>query len=210
VKIQRQVITQSIFPWTHILCLFVENAAEMKEAQRLLDMPRARTTIGGQLIPDLMRMVVVLTGQSSPASDELDHMISGIFMTGNDQERITILDLRDRHELSPTAAFDPLRLLILNDLQIIQTERVAQGVAFSACHFNTLWSRMIEIPREGANPVTLDCLSVARENHPVDPKMVDCQREFLDRSRNNIADGEIQGFIASSLLMDAYPPDMHG
>ena len=57
--------------------------------------------------------------------------------------------------------------------------------------------------------VELDCLQEARENQQVNPIITECLREFLSKSANFIPIGDIHAFITSTLLMDAYPPEIH-
>jgi hypothetical protein len=51
---------------------------------------------------------------------------------------ISILDLQDRHDLSPRAAFEPLRRTLLDQIQISQDQWMQQGLLFSAQHLNHL------------------------------------------------------------------------
>ena len=210
VEIQQQVITRTIFPWTDVLCFFVDNDSEMREAQRLLDMPRGRLTVGAQPIPDLMRVVIIFTSNAVCENGEIKKDILKMPFGGDHRSSVTILDLRDRYELSPTAAFEPLRRLILDEMQISQTKRIQQGIFFSACHLNVLWSRTLKFQMESTYAVELDCLREARENQQVKPRMTECLREFLSQSANFVPVDDIHAFIASALLMDAYPPEMHG
>ena len=57
--VQQNMIKRFILPWTHILCLFVNSASEIKQAQDLLQSPSRKLTVGNQPLPELMRVVIV-------------------------------------------------------------------------------------------------------------------------------------------------------
>lgn len=59
--------------------------------------------------------------------------------------KVTILDLRDRSELSPTVIFKPLRSLILNEIQEIRKIQKEKCLLILAIHLNTLWDRTLQL-----------------------------------------------------------------
>ncbi|OQD76228.1 hypothetical protein PENANT_c121G06279 [Penicillium antarcticum] len=209
--IQQQVISQMLLPWTNVFCLFVDTQSDIRDACQLLKRPRQTVTIGSQSIPDLMRTVVILTGAQNHGIEDLSKASHELHATDRLSKDVTVLDLRDRHELSPTAAFEPLRRLILNEIQDIRGEQSRQGLSFSAIHLSTLWTRTLRLELGTSKASVLDCLQVARENHRLNNISTECLVEFIKQATSYIhAKDGVHAFIASALLMNAYPPGMHG
>lgn len=87
----------------------------------------------------------------------------------------------NRDGLSPTAVFEPLRRLILDELQKTRAERMQQGFLFSASHLNFLWDQAMQQGIMKSPRTSIDCLQVAREKMPVNPALKDCLAEFLEQ-----------------------------
>lgn len=210
-EIQQQVISQMLLPWTNLFCVFVDTHSEIRNACQLLKKHHRTVTIGSEPTADSMHIVIVLTAtQDSEIDDisEVSHEFESAGITGVD---ITILDLRDRYELSPTAAFEPLRSLIQNGTRDIRAERSRQGLSFSATHLNTLWTRTLRLEIGSSDATLLDCLEVAREHHRLHNIERECLFEFINQANcHAYSQDGIHNFIASALLMNAYPPGMHG
>ncbi|KAI2791711.1 hypothetical protein POX_c04583 [Penicillium oxalicum] len=205
--VQQDVIKQFILPWTQILCLFVSSASEMKQAQDLLQGPSRKLTVGNQPLPELMRLMIILTHDNHSNKDESASEVRDSFT----RSRITILDLRSRAELSDAAAFEPLRSLLLEDIQAVHEDRRANGLVFSAFHLRALWDASIR-SHERIDPrhANLDCLSVARETRHASSVMLDCLAEFRRQAESTACPvDQIEEQVASAFLMDAYPPEMH-
>ncbi|KAJ5795907.1 uncharacterized protein N7518_004447 [Penicillium psychrosexuale] len=63
---------------------------------------------------------------------------------------------------------------------------------------------------KGQNPINLDCLSVAPGGYIRNKAMVNCFVELQKQIANSAChESELYKFIASALLLDAYPPGMH-
>ena len=62
---------------------------------------------------------------------------------------------------------------------------------------------------DSAYTIKIDCLREAREHQQVNPIITECLREFLSQSANIVPIDNIHAFIASTLLMDTYPPEIH-
>lgn len=123
---------------------------------------------------------------------------------------VTFVDLRDRYELSPMAAFEPLRSVILDKIQLVRTEQTQHGVLFSAVHLSALWKSNLESQMRGLDPADFDCLRVARKNYPSALSMKVCLVDFLRQAEKTGYDAQdVSSFVASAILMDAYPLGSH-
>ncbi|KAJ5500664.1 hypothetical protein N7453_009715 [Penicillium expansum] len=207
--LQQDVIRQKILPWTQVLCLFVDTISEMQDIQRLLEAPFGTLSIGTQEIPNLMRVIIIMSGNSQlKMHDTNEDFDTPKVCMG--QHKVTILDLRDRSELSPTVVFEPLRSLILDEIQEIRKIQKEKCLAISAVHLNALWDRTLQLQMKGPNPTNLDCLLVARGAYIRNKSMVNCFVELQKHIANSAChESELYKFIASALLLDAYPPGMH-
>jgi hypothetical protein len=208
-ELQHEVIRQKVLPWTQVLCLFVDKLSEMRTVQQLLDAPFGTLSIGSQTIPRLMRVVVVLSEKSKfGMKDAVEGFETPAAWIG--RHKITILDLRDRSALSSNVAFEPLRRLVLDEVQGIRKAQRENCLSISAVHLNSFWDRTLQLQMKGSIPSNLDCLSVARGAHTSDKAITSCLVEFRNQIANSASDeSEVYHFIASALLMDAYPPEMH-
>ncbi|KAK9846933.1 hypothetical protein MYU51_000023 [Penicillium brevicompactum] len=208
-ELQQEVIRQKVLPWTQVLCLFVDTVSEMQDVQQLLDAPFGTLSIGTQTIPRLMRVVIVLSENSKSEINEGEMGVeTSAAWVG--QHEVTILDIRERSALSSNAAFEPLRRLVIDEVQSIQKENRRNCLSISAVHLNAFWGRNIQLQMKASNPNNLDCLSVARSAHTSDKSIASCLVEFqsqIGSSANH--EIEVYNFIASALLLDAYPPEMH-
>jgi hypothetical protein len=203
------VIRQKILPWTQVLCFFVDTISEMQAVQQLLDAPIGSLSIGASHIHSMMRVVIVLSDNSQLEAHGANDGF-GLPNAWLGQRKITVLDLRDRSELSPSVAFDPLRSLVLDRIQDIRLLQKEKCLSFSAAHLNVLWDRGLQLRMGSSNPANLDCLLVAREGFKRKAAMASCFVELQSQFESSACpENEVYSFIASALLMDAYPPEMH-
>ncbi|KAJ5142514.1 uncharacterized protein N7515_001301 [Penicillium bovifimosum] len=210
-EIQQQVISQMLLPWTNLFCVFVDTHSEIRDACQLLNRRRRTVTIGSEPTTDSMRIVIVVTAAEGSELEDVPEVFHGLQSPGILNNNVTVLDLRDRCGLSPTAAFEPLRRLILNETQEIRAEQSHEGLLFSATHLNTLWTQTLRLEIGPSDATVLDCLEVARENQRLNNITTECLVEFISQASNRPSSkDEIHVFIASALLMNAYPPGMHG
>jgi hypothetical protein len=203
-------MSQVVLPWTQILCLFVDSVSEMRELQRLLDQPAHKTHIGSHSVNVRLRILIVLTNPQDYASRELAAAVPQDHFRDVVAPEVTFVDLRDRYELSPTAAFEPLRGVILDKLQSIRTEQTQHGVLFSAVHLSTFWKSNLESQMRRLDPADFDCLRVARKNYPSTLSRKTCLADFLGQAQKTGCEAQdVRSFVASAILMDAYPPGAH-
>jgi hypothetical protein len=210
--LKHHVWRRGLFPWMSVLCLFVDGSAELQAAHELLDRSPTEIHAGRHSTSSTgMRVIMVLTDPSAEYhTDPWEELSSSFPDPDTSDPTISILDLRDRHDLSPRAAFEPLRRTLLDQIQISRDQRMQQGLLFSAQHLNHLWNRTLCGGQLVAPEARIDCLQIAREKLPVDPSLGHRLAEFLAyASRAGCPPHDIHTVIASALLIDAYPPGMH-
>ncbi|KAL2801491.1 hypothetical protein BJX63DRAFT_438836, partial [Aspergillus granulosus] len=158
---KHHLMTKSLLPWMHVSCFFADGIAEWAVVKSLLEESQNSIVAGGCSTPARMRVILVL--MSTTAVNEPQPLQMNISVP--DLQTISILDLRDRHQLSGPALFAPLRRLLLDELEHSRTELMQRGLLFSAVHLAFLWRRSL---RETFGPTALriDCLYFARERLP--------------------------------------------
>lgn len=208
-KVYQHAIARTILPWVNILCLFVDTAAELHNARQLLEIHRGNFTIGTQPMPHLTRVMIITTGDKDGDVGEGDRDLMQHQEVKKFSSNVQFLDLRHRSDLSATAAFEPLRRIMLEEIQMNRAVRMERGILWSAWHLNHLWKQSIHsVAREQESP--LDCLQIARKYHCTGASFSPHLLEFMTIvSHCNCSITEVSRFMASAFLLSAYPPEMH-
>lgn len=207
--IRQHVIANVLFAWTQVLCFFADTPSEMRKVQQLLKNPRRKLRIGSRWAPDFTHVIIVLTHSQEAEPVDTTNMFSQC-LADDTRMQITLLDLRSRFMLSPRAVFEPLRRVILDQVETIHMEQIRQGLSFSSIHLCALWSRTLELVMANTGNLPLDCLEVARESQKLNLVSVDHLVRFLGQANDlGCSTQDVHSFIASALLMNAYPPGMH-
>jgi hypothetical protein len=182
----------------------------MRDFQQLLNQARHQIHVGLHPVAVSFRVLVILTSSPKHPSPEQAAPISQEDFGDADAPDITCVDLRDRYELSPMAAFEPLRSAILDKLLSVRKEQAQCGALFSAHHLGALWKANLEFAMRNRDSTAFDCLRVARRGFPPTSRRVACLVDFLRQANEAHCEAEdVYSFIASALLMDAYLPGMH-
>lgn len=208
--IKSHVVSHFILPWVQVMCFFVDSMSQISKARQILQQPVRNLTIGSRPIPSYRQVILVLTespgNAAAKAIGELVHCLEGEIGLN-----VSVLDLRDRFALSPTARFEPLRRMLSEKLLLARNQQADNGSAFSADHLYALWERTLQLEIGKQESSMIDCFAIARENHRMNSISKTHIKSFLEDisvSRSN-EDGAL-AFIASALAMNAYPPGMHG
>ncbi|CAG8892845.1 unnamed protein product [Penicillium nalgiovense] len=183
-RLQQEVKRQLVLPWTQILCLFLDSVPDIQAATNLLQRPRRQLTIGDEVVPAPLQVVIVLTNSQHVTEAFAQECAQ---LQKLDTGTVTILDLRPRHGLSDSVVFQPLQTLIVKQLSIVQAERISNCRRFSASHLSAFWSTGVQSHERLLHAPPFDLLERARRDY----------EDFDD-------------LVASAFLMDAYPPQMHG
>lgn len=200
---------QLVLPWTQILCLFIDSKVDLQSARDLLQQPRRQLAIGGQPVSTSMRIVIVLTKHDD--SNSLPARFFADSEAFSETGETIVLDLRPRCALSDTVAFEPLRALIGEQLSAIRNQQAPTGGHISASHLNAFWKSYIQSYKRCRHAPRFDLLTEARRGYPDDGAMGRFLREGAHIVMSaGCAEEEMQVFVASAILMHAYPPGMHG
>ncbi|KAJ5899174.1 hypothetical protein N7495_003918 [Penicillium taxi] len=108
---------------TQVVCFFVDKTADFANIQRLLKINRRKIRVGAKSISDSQHVIIILVGKEIKEEDpSFQEMLC--FSEEQPQILVTFLDLRHRHMLSPAAAFEPLRSIIIEHIHITQNEKI--------------------------------------------------------------------------------------
>lgn len=208
--IQFDVISQFILPWVQVLCLFVDSISQMRKVRQLLQKPLRDLNIGSRPIPCYRQVILVLT-ESNDNSFAIAVKELLLYLEEEIGLEVSVINLRDRLALSPTARFEPLRRTLSEKLLLAREQQTDNGLAFSANHLYALWERTLQLDIGRRESSAIDCLAIARENHRLNPISKSHIISFLKDT--SVSRSNVEGtyaFIASALAMHAYPPRMHG
>ncbi|KAH8691842.1 hypothetical protein BGW36DRAFT_304357 [Talaromyces proteolyticus] len=187
-----------ILPFVHLLCVFVD---DLVESEMISDWVSPSSLKGTSAHP---RVVIILAKQSNQGKAE--EIAADATHRGC---TVSILDLHGRLDLSGPARFDPLRSLIRRELAVELEGRHTQGLLYSATHLESLLTRAVRHAAE--HPGTdFDVVSAVRENNPVPPGIKQHLQNVLSvASEAQLSFQDAAVFIASALVVDAFPPGMH-
>ncbi|CAG8426028.1 unnamed protein product [Penicillium salamii] len=208
-RLQQEVKRELVLPWTQVLCLFLDSAADIQAARNLLQQPRRQLTIGDEGIPAPTQIVIVLTNgkHTTKAFTQEYAQLQKMIKTGT----VTILDLSPRSGLSDSVAFAPLESLILKQLGIVQAEQLSACRRFSAVHLSAFWNTHVQIHQRLLDAPPFDLLERTRRGYTKNDTMGDCLREVSQHRKSvSCSREDFDDLVATAFLMDAYPPGMHG
>lgn len=122
---------------------------------------------------------------------------------------IMLLHLQGAH-LSPLARHHRLKDVLLKEVDMARHSRIKKKVLFSATHFEAFFRQAIQhTTRSFTQP--FDFIERSRINNKVGlDYQVHLSRFLRLGYEQHISPGVLNFIVASSLLMDAYPPRMHG
>jgi len=208
-RLQQEVKRQFVLPWSQILCLFLDSASDIQAARNLLQQPRRQLIIGEEGVPAPTQIAIVLTNgkHATNAFAQECTQLQKVTETGT----VTILDLRPRSGLSDSVAFEPLQTLILKQLSIAQAEQMSACRRFSAIHLYAFWNTYVQSHQRLLDAPPFDLLARARRDYARNDTMGDCLREITQYETSvGSSKEDFDDLVATALLMDAYPPGMHG
>lgn len=207
-EVQRYCYARFILPFVDVLCLFADDLgglAKVHEALQAWIDTRTQNPVTGGTRPQIVVVQSAASEAESFLRDVVDHPQYSQCFRGEP----LLLNLCGRQTLSAGVRFEPLRTTIVEQLQLARNVRVQQRLLFSAVHLNALINAVI---RHQARPsgATFDVVLATRRGNEVDDALGQHLATFHGIATNaKWPEPETVSFIASALLLDAYPPQMH-
>lgn len=213
------VIARLVFLFTDIICIFVDDLGGLRAVHDMLSKwVKIGSSSGSDLGYDYKPSVIVALDhelhRSTDSMLEEEKFLSDIanvsrFHTRKPFGELTICHVRSTEPLE-TGMWVQLEKVIMVKLQSVRKEREEKSMLFSATHLNAFFEQalqQINTILEGA----FDYIQISRLHNPVDGAIAFHISEFLTLADKLGLDNEKTAlFIASAILMDAYPPGMHG
>ena len=120
---------------------------------------------------------------------------------------ISLIHLAGDH-ISPLARHRRLKEILVTEVESARKERIEQSVHFSATHFDAFFQQAIKHLMHSTEP--FDFIASTRLHNPIDDEYQSHLSTFLELGTDCcMSFWSLISYIASSILMDAYPPKMH-
>lgn len=207
VAVRDKVFHHCILPFAHVFCIFVDELPESESPEKWL---RVWASAARDEATARAHLMIVLTDPTNDAPK--DEVLESSQYFGKIQRsglRWTVVDLRDRAGLSPTARFNPLQSRLQEELETARQANEDRRLLFSATHLEALMrkaARCVSLnPQEPFN-----LIAAVREDNPVPQGIRYHLANFLQlAAETKLSLMDIATFVASALAVDAYPPGMH-
>jgi hypothetical protein len=214
--VQDIILSRLLFLFTDVICLFADDVGGLDGVKTLLT---TWATIGSaSSLPSTVRPRLLIISEEDHSSatysllEREDFRYDLLHSTGMDLSQtftsIKAIVLPGEH-LSPAVQHMRLRGNITREFDLARQSRNTVSVAFSGTHQNALFDRALEhISRTIEEP--FDFVRAARLTNELRTDYSSHVENFLSLTKvKEIPTDAVCSFIASSVLMDAYPPNMH-
>jgi len=214
--LQDIILSRLLFLFTDVICLFADDVGGLDGVKTLLT---SWATIGSaSSLPSTVRPRLLVVSQEDHSSvtynllereNFRDDLLQDI---GVDLSQtfasIKVVVLPGEH-LSPFVRHMKLREKIAREFILARGSRTAASAAFSGTHQSALFDSAL---RHASHSIqeTFDFVRAAREANQLGTNYSVHLENFLSLSMAQAIPIEaVCSFVASSILMDAYPPNMH-
>ncbi|PYH75612.1 FabD/lysophospholipase-like protein [Aspergillus uvarum CBS 121591] len=205
---------QVLLPMTHTVCLFLNDLSSTDDTeviQKLLVAWQVPSNGIDKCRTPQPHVIVVLTkGPERRVSGESIARLLSSATVPHIAAAISVVDLRDRGELSRVSRFQPLKHAVTRQQEAARTIRAEARLLFSATHLNALARRSLE--HAAQRPTTpLDYIQVSRPSQTKEVCAAKHLHSFLKLADDTGLERQyVAKCVASAMLMNAYPPGMHG
>ncbi|KAI9732137.1 MAG: hypothetical protein M1834_004233 [Cirrosporium novae-zelandiae] len=207
------IFARLFFLFTDVLCLFADDYGGFEAVAQHLKIWASIHSASDLPLP-LRPKVIVITSNSYGSTthlmlkeNEFRHSLQQPDLSQSFSS-IKLVSLPGKH-LSSLARHRRLKEIILNDLDDARETRLQHQFLFSALHLEAFFGLAVQHTASTLHSC-FDFILASRNQNSLDNNF---QNHILDFVRvcakHKLPDPAITLFIASSILMDAYPPGMH-
>ncbi|MCJ1231936.1 hypothetical protein MMC12_008615 [Toensbergia leucococca] len=201
--------------FTDVLCVFAEDFATFDDVVKRLKAWAAAGSASNLCKQIRPRVVIIKRGSEPSPSPTYNYLeTQDLHFNLHQQDlmefysSITVLHLADE-QISPLARFRRLKELLWRQMDEMRQERRKNRCLYSAVHLNDFFEKAVA--HTAASIVQpFDFILASRQNNAVGSDYQDHLTSFLRLgTKHKISYDVMMGFIASTILLDAYPPLMH-
>ncbi|GKZ52042.1 hypothetical protein AbraIFM66951_009982, partial [Aspergillus brasiliensis] len=201
---QDVIVARCLLPFAHVTCIFAADLGGLPGVRRLLN----RWAIAGRdaTRPSLQTRIIVLVDVDEVSESDgqaLFQQLDGSELYAS----VHLLPVSRGDALSDEARYRPVKEEILKALDWATRERVTMQTSFLACHLARFLEGAIRHTAQD-HQKPFDLIAAGRPQ-PRPAEWAACIGDFLEQTQD-IGSETQDLLLASSLLLDAYPPDRHG
>ncbi len=199
-----------------VVCVFADDFADFEQTVQLLKSWAAAGSASVHFDKIRPRVVIVRRGDAaspSPTYDllRIDDLQQGLHSRTLKEffSSIKVLHLATE-QLSPLARFRRLKELLWREMDEMRQARQDLGCLYSAEHI-TRFFRMAVAHTAVSMSRPFDFILASRRGNDVEPDFVHHLSRFMRSGEDRqVPRDALMTFVASSIMLDAYPPKMHG
>ena len=196
-----------LFLFADVVCLFAD---DFGNADTLVSRLKTWLHVGSaSMLPVSTRpsLLIVSSHKQDSTAPTIRESFSGSQVA---QSFSSIHDVHvEQTDLSPMSQFLRLKDTILRHANDSFQSRRSKYAAFSAVHLSSLFSDAVGQCGLSASRL-FNPLTAMRPSQDTHDLTIHLNRAFEICHKRRVPHNEVVAFIASALLMDAYPPKMHG
>lgn len=203
-------------PFTDVICIFADDFNGLHDVASFL--VRWIRLGSPTTLPIVVRPRVVIVVNEEESAATYDVLEMELLRCKLEQESvavraevfssISIMHLAGDH-VSPLARYRRLKEVLMREVEEARNGRIEQRVHFSAVHFSAFFPLAIDhVAHSVLEP--FDHIARTRQGNPVGEDYVNHVTNFISLGNDHFVSwNNLTSFLASSILMDAYPPRMH-
>ncbi|MCJ1235116.1 hypothetical protein MMC14_003080 [Varicellaria rhodocarpa] len=199
-----------------VICIFADDFSNFGQVVQLLESWAAAGSAAAHSHQVRPRVIIVRRGDKtspSPTYDllEMDSLQQGLHHQSlrNFFSSIKVLHLA-AEQMSPLARFRRLKELLWRENDEMRLLRQNLSCLFSAVHVSEFFHMAVAHTAASSNR-PFDFIIASRQGNEVQEDFVNHLSRFLRVGENyQTSQIALMSFIASNILLDAYPPKMHG
>ncbi|OAX77093.1 hypothetical protein ACJ72_08612, partial [Emergomyces africanus] len=209
------ILARLTFLFCDVICIFADDVGEFAATVTLL-MTWANIRSSSSLPRRIRPRVIIVTGNTSVTDKALNE--DDLFFNLHGEENVSLffssfMDVKISNlpfnELSSDARYLQLDTELLFELHDARRIRESSGVMFSATHLNALFEDALQhTARDMLTPYNF--IHASRKGNLLDGSIVSHLLMFTRQGiRAHVSYEAVASYIASAILMDAYPSSMH-
>ena len=199
--------------FSDVICIFAEDFENLDSVVERLESWASMASISPLAHQTRPRVIIVVKGDdASPTYNVLQAEDLRFNLHKQDLisffSSITVLRLADT-QISPLARYRRLKEVLLRHADEVRQLRHSLRSLYSASHLNRFFAEAVKDAAEGL-PTPRSFLFISRQHNQITADFCEHLLNFFKTCKGSVDNASTLSIIASSIVMDAYPPGMHG